>query len=218
MMVVKLGGSIARAGISNLVRVLGELSGSFLIVPGGWVFADTVRLIDSQLGLGDVTAHEMAIAGMEMYGMLIAELGGFRKVTLDEVESHARAVLMPYSSRIHESELPGSWEVTSDAISIWVAAKLRDAGLLDCAGERAGAEERAERAEVLKVTDVDGVFRNGRICRRVRARDAAGCLDGYSAKLIEELDVRVFVCNGLVEGRVKDYIVEGRTLGTLIER
>ncbi len=210
MIVVKLGGSIARAGISNLVRVLNELSGSFVIVPGGWVFADIVRLIDSQLSLKQRTAHEMAIAGMEVYGMLIADVGGLRRATLEEViEGIDRAVLMPYSSGIHKAKLPESWEVTSDSISVWIASKLKDEGLL---------EKGARKAEVLKVTDVDGVLKDGRLCERVKAREVEGCLDRHSLRLIEELDVRVFVCNGLVEGRVKDYIVEGRTLGTLIER
>jgi len=47
MMVVKVGGSVARAGICVLKRVLEELSHSktpLLIVPGGWIFADFVRL------------------------------------------------------------------------------------------------------------------------------------------------------------------------------
>lgn len=214
MMVVKVGGSVARAGICVLKRVLEELSHSktpLLIVPGGWIFADFVRLVDCSHNLGE-TAHDMAIAGMEIYAMLISHIGGFDRITfdritleeLDEKSFKGIYVLMPYSSRIQESELPKSWDVTSDSIAIWVASKLKDWGL--------GGKT------VLKITDVDGVYRNGRFCERVRARDALGCIDRYSIRLIEERGIDVFVCNGLKAGRVKGYIVEGKTLGTLIER
>ncbi len=207
VVVAKVGGSLARRGFESLkltLDELGSLDEAVVVVPGGWVFADISRLVDSCLNLKAGLSHSMGILAMEMYGYIVANFG-FSAATLEdlrEVKKGDKLVLLPYSSGLHESELPKSWRVTSDSIAVWVAQKLREWGY---------------DAVVLKITDVDGIFKDGHLLDRVKAEDVRGCVDSYALKLIRKYGIRLFVCNGIRRGRVKGYIVEGRTLGTLIE-
>ena len=196
MIVVKLGGSVAR-NIPALIRSLRSIRKDILIVPGGWIFADTIR----RLNIDDDRAHWMAVLAMEQYGYYVSSFGveTIRPKGFDFEFSGVR-VLLPYELMLRNDELPHSWEVTSDSIAIWVASKL---GI----------------KEVVKLTDVDGIILNGRLVERIEADKLVGietCLDSYAPKLMMERGVSVFICNGLVARRVKDYITKGRAKGTLV--
>jgi len=204
MRVVKVGGSVA----SRLEGILKELEecGDVLIVPGGWMFANVIRELNSRRKLPEKTAHWMCIAGMEVYGYYISSFGVRSVDKLERVSGVA--VLLPYTV-LKNSNLPECWEVTSDSIAVWVASKL-------------------DVKEVIKVTDVDGVILNGRLVRRIKASELAGkdtCIDGFAPKLMVEDEINMFVCNGLEVGRVKNYILgsqatlsmQYRAKGTLIE-
>ena len=45
-----------------------------LVVPGGGPFADAVRAVDAQVGLGDDVAHVLALRAMDQLGVLLAPL------------------------------------------------------------------------------------------------------------------------------------------------
>ncbi len=204
MRIVKVGGSVA-ARIGEVVRELKETGEDILIVPGGWVFADMVREIDSRERLNPSHAHWMAIAAMEMYAHYISNFG------VDTVDANEPAdigvsgvaVLFPYRLLRKNDELPHLWDVTSDSIAVWLASKI---------GCR----------EVVKVTDVDGIYIGGNFIERTTAsflieNKIQTCVDPYSPRLMKDSGVDMFVCNGMVRGRVKGYIVRGRAKGTLIE-
>ncbi len=196
MIVVKLGGSVAR-NIPALIRSLRSIRKDILIVPGGWIFADLIR----RLKIDDDRAHWMAILAMEQYGYYVSSFGveTIRPSNFDFEFSGLR-ILLPYELILKNDELPHSWEVTSDSITIWIASKL-------------GVKE------VIKLTDVDGIILNGRFVERIEAGKLIGiktCLDSHAPKLMIERGVDVFICNGLVARRVKDYIAKGRAKGTLV--
>ncbi len=204
IVVAKVGGSVARRNVERIKGVMDELSlaDRVVVIPGGWVFADFSRLIDWRLKLGNKTAHRLGIMSMEMYAeVLLGTSREFEGVEIRELrfEREGKYVLMPYSSKLYEL-LPESWEVTSDSVAVWVANELKS----------------KYRVRVVKITDVDGIYVNGKLVEKIRAEEVKGCLDSYSLKLIRKCGISVFVCNGVVEGRVKSYIVEGRTLGTLV--
>lgn len=198
--VVKIGGSCS----SNLQEIIQDLKdcvdhadADILIIPGGWVFADMIR----ELELDDTTAHWMAVEAMDLYGHYISSFG------IESIEPSQFGfdvsgvnVLLPYRLLRKYDELPHSWEVTSDSIALWVAHKI---GL----------------KEIVKLTDVDGVLVNGKLVEEIEAENVARlktCVDEYSPALIQEFGLDMFVCNGL-RGRVKDYILRGRAIGTRIK-
>ena len=198
MIVVKISGSVA-SNLKEIVSTLQSLGEDILIVPGGWIFADLIRKID----VDDENAHWMAILAMEQYGYYISSfgVGTIKPNDFNEIRFEGVKVLLPYDLLIGYDELPHSWDVTSDSIAIWIASKLKV-------------------GEVIKLTDVDGIFLNGRFVERIQASKLIGiktCLDSYAPKLMVEHGVDTFICNGLFANRVKDYITKRRAKGTLVE-
>jgi aspartokinase-like uncharacterized kinase len=135
--VVKLGGGLL-AHVEHFVAALATISVAatsrrLLIVPGGGPFADAVRDADRRLGLTDAAAHWMAVLAMDQYAHLIA--GKLpRAVIVAEAQEIADAlgaqpvghvpVLAPYRWLRETDPLPHSWDVTSDSIAAWVAARV----------------------------------------------------------------------------------------------
>jgi len=244
MRIVKLGGSCYR----NLRNILNELEcvsrstgEPICIVPGGWIFADMVRSID----LDDTCSHWLAVASMDVYGYIISSLlsskpfypGPISDSTMSSCHenfkqgpvinmstlNHASLentypnylspedfdvfiqelngvkVILPYKLLKKYDELPHSWDVTSDSMSIWLAHRL---GL----------------NEVVKITDVDGIYIKDELVDEIFASELTGesCVDRHVPFMIQKYSISMFICNGF-KSRVKDYILRGRAVGTLIK-
>jgi 5-(aminomethyl)-3-furanmethanol phosphate kinase len=129
--VVKVGGGLGDDALPGLCAALGELGRRhpLLVVPGGAGFADAVRDADRRFGLRAATAHRMAILGMEQFGWLLSELipGAERRADLAPPGAGRATLLLPAALPLEA--LPASWDVTSDSIAAWVAARV-DAGRL----------------------------------------------------------------------------------------
>lgn len=115
--VVKLGGSLMEHA-PQLVDILRNSGRNITIVPGGGLFADSVR----DLELDDESSHWMAVLAMEQYGYYLHSLG--LPVTGSPGRLSGVHVLLPYSCLREEDPLPHSWDVTSDTIAAWVAEKM----------------------------------------------------------------------------------------------
>jgi len=115
--VVKLGGSLMKHA-PQLVDVLRNSGRNITIVPGGGLFADSVR----ELELDDESSHWMAILAMEQYGYYLHSLGLPVQEKTERMDGVH--VLLPYSCLREEDPLPHSWDVTSDTIAAWVAGKM----------------------------------------------------------------------------------------------
>jgi 5-(aminomethyl)-3-furanmethanol phosphate kinase len=124
--VVKVGGGLGDDALPGICTVLGELGRRhpLLVVPGGAGFADAVRDADRRFGLQAETAHRMAILGMEQFGWLLSDLipHAVRCTDLAQAVSGRTGVLLPGGLPL--DELPASWDVTSDSIAAWVAARV----------------------------------------------------------------------------------------------
>ena len=116
-----------------------------LIIPGGAAFADVVRYYYLHYGLNEKSAHHMALFAMDQYGRLLGNLIPGSITVSDLVaarqaaESGRPPVLLPAQLVVHADPLPHSWQVTSDTIAAWLAAK-------------------AEAQRLILVKDVDGLF------------------------------------------------------------
>ncbi len=196
-MILKVGGSVVDK-LDLLVDAL-RFCDWALIIPGGWVFADKVRELDRKFRLSTSTSHWMAITCMNLYGYFISEFG-FDLVEpedFDEIELKGVKVLLPYKLLRRYDELPHSWEVTSDSIAVWIASKLK-------------------QRIVVKVTDVEGLYINGKLVKEIDASNISGetCIDKYAPKLLKAYGIDMFICR---IDRIKDYILSGSCRGTLIK-
>ncbi len=139
LLVLKLGGSLARSALLHrwlAVLARGPARMARLVVPGGGPFADAVRLLEADLGLDATTAHRCAILAMQQYGLVMAERAPGLALVEDEAEiarlrlCAGAGVWLPWRMAGRSPELPASWDVSSDSIAAWLAARLRADALL----------------------------------------------------------------------------------------
>ena len=138
MWVVKLGGSLigspALKGWLDTLVQFGD--GKVVIVPGGGLFADAVRAVQSKTGANDETAHQMAVVAMDQYATLMRGLNPELALASSELEiaecgwQHRAIVWRPSPMVLADEDLPQSWDLTSDSLAAWLANKLNAEHLL----------------------------------------------------------------------------------------
>jgi len=198
MIVVKLGGSLidrAKELVGEIIDYSDASSQAILIVPGGSVFADTVRTVNAS----DEASHWMAILAMEQYGYLIADGSKARIVDHIGIEDVGTYILLPYALLKKMDELPHTWDVTSDTIAAWVANKLG--------------------ARFIKLTDVDGIFLNGELKKEIMAQELLGietCVDRELPRYLIKNKMNCEILNGNCPDRLANAF-KGNVPGTLIK-
>lgn len=132
MWVIKLGGSLlSTEALLPWLTVLAHSNA--VIVPGGGVFADTVRAMQLRWGFSEQAAHDMAVLSMQQYGRMLADLAG-----LPVLKNHGRfafptdraVVWLPDPDTIGQAAEPGSWRITSDSLAAWLAGQIQAEHLL----------------------------------------------------------------------------------------
>ena len=143
--VYRLGGSLlSRSDLPDRMRALVRRSPDQqpLFVVGGGAAADIVRSWDREHHLGDETAHRLALEAMRLNeGLLAALLPEARRIAT-RAEAHAAwasaawpvlradTFLDTEENRLQRSgdmtfshALPHTWDVTSDSLAAWIAAR-----------------------------------------------------------------------------------------------
>jgi len=119
-LVVKIGGGLLRdEGLEGLRRACAEVNEiaarrPVLVVPGGGPFADAVRALDAQMGLGDAAAHRLGLHAMDQLGVLLAPLLRGPDITV-------LSVVQAFAGR---PDVPESWDVTSDSLAVFAARAI----------------------------------------------------------------------------------------------
>ncbi|MDP2846352.1 MAG: amino acid kinase [Candidatus Methanoperedens sp.] len=197
MIVVKLGGSLihrARELVNEIIEYSNSSGEKILIVPGGAIFADTVRKVNASQEAG----HWMAVLAMEQYGYFLGNGTDAKLVdslSLDEGVS----ILLPYNLLKKRDELPHTWDVTSDTIAAWVALQLK--------------------ARYIKATDVEGVYINGALEKELNASQLIGketCVDAELPHFLMRHKMNCEIINGNCPGRLTGAL-RGNVTGTLIK-
>jgi aspartokinase-like uncharacterized kinase len=130
MWVVKFGGSLFDAASLKQWLALFAKHSSLVLVPGGGPFADQVRSAQAQIGFDDATAHAMALLAMEQYGRMLCGLQPGLTPAADAeaigtaLEKGDTPVWMPVSMALSDPSIEQNWQVTSDSLAVWLAAKL----------------------------------------------------------------------------------------------
>ena len=195
--VIKIGGSVMHMGW-KILETLEDVKAKMLIVPGGGLFSDLVKVVYDIYGISESTAHWMAILAMDQYAYFLA--GGKYRMTDVPEFPEGLTILRPYNLMREKDPLPKSWKVTSDAIAAWIAGE--------------------NRAKMIKVTDVDGVEVDGVLKKKLNADELKGissCLDPITPEILSRYGIDCFVVNGNYPERVKGYILGDEVIGTLIK-
>ncbi|MFX1410080.1 MAG: hypothetical protein ACFFA6_06990 [Promethearchaeota archaeon] len=138
--IFKIGGKILDNS-KNLINTVAQFTQLFedsiikkiIIIPGGGLLANFVRKTYIEFNLNNNLAHWIAIYSMDYNGRELNRKFPHLKLCdnyekLNE-ESRGISIFLPYKYLRNENELPHSWEVTSDSISIYLAKKF---GLNTC--------------------------------------------------------------------------------------
>ncbi|MDN5928644.1 MAG: dihydroneopterin aldolase [Hyphomicrobiales bacterium] len=132
-----MGGSTAKgAELPTWIAALASAALPLVIVPGGGPFAELVRVEQKRMGFSNEAAHAMAILAMDAFGCVImdgqARMAPARSV--DEVErvlgEEKIPVWLPSAMTIGASDVPASWDITSDSLAAWLAGRIKAEALL----------------------------------------------------------------------------------------
>jgi aspartokinase-like uncharacterized kinase len=198
MILIKLGGSLiknAKAIVKDLIEYTKSTSETIIIVPGGSIFADTVRGVNP----GEESAHWMAVLAMEQYGYYLADGTGAQLSDSLEILDKGTYILLPYRILKEKDELPHTWDVTSDTIAAWVALQLG--------------------ARFIKVTDVDGVYLGGMLQKELHADEIIGketCVDAELPIFLMRHKMNCEIINGNCPGRLINAL-KGNIFGTVVK-
>ena len=216
--VVKIGGSLIKEAPELVDRLVQEfnsenkiaferrqtyrsLSISILLIPGGGAFADTVRSVNKIFSFGADAAHWMAILAMEQYAYYLQDKSGV--VSTDSIVDipPGVSILFPYRLLKNEDPLPHTWDVTSDTIAAWVASQVD--------------------AMLLKATDVDGIFKEGKLIREISAtyfeRSCVSCIDPALPSFLQKNRMECLIVNGKYPERVIQALYGKPVFGTAVK-
>ncbi|MEP9353224.1 aspartate kinase [Xanthobacter sp. KR7-65] len=133
--VLKIGGSLGRAGAPR--TLLARLAGrpGTVLVPGGGALADGVRVLQPAWGLSDGAAHKMALLAMEQTAHAFLDLeprlhAADSLAGLRAAAGRGTALWLPAAMTLGEPTIRESWDVTSDSLALWLAVQLGAARLV----------------------------------------------------------------------------------------
>ncbi len=202
--ILKLGGSLLEAAPELLKQLYSRVQDTYLellIVPGGGPFANLVRSLDMQHGLGEDAAHWMAVLAMEQYAWYLMDRTGLPGTTEPEACQERMAIVQAYRPLQERDELEHCWDVTSDTIAAWFAYKCG--------------------ARFIKVTDVDGVLIDGEMTGEISAAElekmGTTCADIRLPAFLKRNKMDCLVINGKYPERVWAGILGLNVKGTLIK-
>lgn len=129
--VIKIGGSL-RADPDRRRSLLSHIAegahGACIVVPGGGAFAEAVRERQGREGFDDATAHRLALDAMGRMASLSRAIEPRLLPTVEpwnEGPSAAAWIWDPAALRAGHPDIPETWDVTSDSLTLWLAARLR---------------------------------------------------------------------------------------------
>jgi 5-(aminomethyl)-3-furanmethanol phosphate kinase len=168
--VTKIGGSLARdARVRAWIEALKQgfaQQDRLIIVPGGGTLADGVRRLQEELRFDDLAAHHMALLSMEQFGLALASLWPqlTRAATIAAIRRAWRMKNIPWwaptQMTLAELAIPGSWDITSDSLSAWLAGLLRADRLLLIKSVDAALDGDVHCADLVAKGIVDPLFQH----------------------------------------------------------
>ncbi len=217
--VIKVGGSLAEP--PETLKALGEelssLAKSYRIavVPGGGKFADAVRELDSKFSLPAAVSHRMAILAMDQYGLLLSQAIPQSLVSdsLSAVKQLSDLgkipIFLPSKFLKQNDPFEPSWNVTSDSIAAFVAAKLSASKAIfatDVDGIYARDPKKYAKEQLLSKLSVD----------ELSSMESRTSVDKYLPIFLKKHPIDCYVVNGKHPERIRKILLAQETVCTRI--
>lgn len=162
-LIVKVGGSLAENDrIGGALDIVARASRRLVIVPGGGVFADTVRSAQSDYQFSDEAAHRMAILAMHQTAELLMDLqprlmGADSVAAMRAIWRNGKIpVWLPHKMCDGDNEIPADWSITSDGLAARLAERLRCSDVVLVKSR--GVAEDASAFDLARDGVVDAIF------------------------------------------------------------
>ncbi len=216
--VIKVGGSLGESSnLQNLLQTISNFATRYeiLLIPGGGIFANTVRNYEQRFGLAQDAGHWMSILAMDQYGHLLASMIENSKLVQDldaarmAISSGKIPILLPYHFLAQTDVLPKSWDVTSDSIAAWLA---------DLAGAR----------QLILLKSVDGLFTDSKSATspanlmETASLSQVTCseelVDNYFCSIAKTTSLDIWLINGNYPERLEQLLETGTAKGTNLHR
>jgi aspartokinase-like uncharacterized kinase len=99
-----------------------------VIVTGGGVFADQVRILQQHWQFNDECAHAMAILAMQQMAWLVKGLkADFALVdSVNTIQQSPSKIIVwsPDIDELNNAGIPATWDISSDSLAAWLANTL----------------------------------------------------------------------------------------------
>ncbi len=203
MWVIKIGGHLLEAdrdSLLDLIQTLAKISRiePICVVAGGGTYADCIRALDRKYSIGPAASHWTATLATHLSAYRLASMGQALFALTNRIAFSAQTaipLILPLDL-VRRSNLPQSWEVTSDSIAAFVASR--------------------SRSNLLIVKTVDGVidpFPGGKLLQRISADDLSHLksspVDRYLPVFLSVQGIDAWLANGLHPNRLES-IVKGQ--------
>jgi aspartokinase-like uncharacterized kinase len=216
---IKIGGSLTEKPdkLRTLCKALSELTKLYRIcvIPGGGKFADVVRELDEIFHLHNTNAHNMAILGMDQYGIFLSSITPNSRITktLNGLQKYSEvglvSFLLPSSIMIKDDPLPHTWDVTSDSISAYFARRLSSKKLVlvtNVDGIHSSDPNNDSSVELISEISITELL-------EMNARTS---VDKYLPNVLLTTNLECFVVNGYYPDRIKSILNNKSTRCTKI--
>ena len=136
MKVIKLGGSLCYSRqLITCLKSISQLKTNVVIVPGGGVFADQVRMAQHDWQFDDVTAHAMALLAMQQMAWLFKSLQNDFRIAysltdIRKLIANNTVIWAPNLTELDNAGIQSSWDITSDSLAAWLAVMLEASKLI----------------------------------------------------------------------------------------
>ena len=132
MWVIKLGGSLLSSGSLRewLSIIVEHGAGKLVIVPGGGIFANQVRVAQQKWKFDNKAAHQMALLAMEQYAHLLQSyapdlvLAGSIEGIGKAISLNQLPVWLPFKMINACQNVSANWNLTSDSLALCLAEQL----------------------------------------------------------------------------------------------
>jgi len=146
MKVIKLGGSLCYSRqLNTCLKTISHLKTNVVIVPGGGVFADQVRMAQHDWQFDDATAHAMALLAMQQMAWLFKSLQDDFMIaqSLNDIRKQIEentVIWAPNLAELDSAGVQSSWDITSDSLAAWLAVNLEASELILVKSARINAD------------------------------------------------------------------------------
>ncbi|MFX1478556.1 MAG: hypothetical protein ACFFCI_10550 [Promethearchaeota archaeon] len=191
-----------------------------ILVPGGGIIANFIRIAYNKLKFSEELAHWMGIIAMNYNGI---ELGKkFPKLqTIDNLKQILEVdkifcIFLPYQYLRANDKLPHSWEVTSDSISLYLAKEI---GLNVCFliknvdgifNDKNQLMKELSAAEFQRLKDTEKLAKIG--ITSVDLKNQSRPIDPYLTLLIKQNRIPCVILNGTSKkNRIIEFFDESKS-------